>query len=158
MKKWEPEMRFNAHEQKPPEDPFEPFEGTFRARIVKAEMGLTKAGDESLKIEWTVLGPSRSGRRLWSNLVMTNQNPQAVEIAMGKLTMISVAVGRPTWSHESELVGGVCDVVVKIKDDKPEIARVVVPKPGAAPMPAQHMAPAAMRPEPPPFDETEVPF
>ena len=153
-------MRFNANEQKKYEDPFEPFDGTFRARIDKAEMALTQAGDEQLKIEWVVLGPTRSGRKLWMNLVLTHSNPQVVEISTGKLTALSIAVGRPSWNHEGELVGGVCEVVVKIKEDRSEIARCVVPKSaGQAPASHQHApSPSSMRPEPPAYDDSEVPF
>lgn len=158
MQKWEPEMRFNANEQKKYEDPFEPFEGTFRARIDKAEMGLTQAGDEQLKIEWVVLGPTRNGRKLWTNLVLTHSNPQVVEISTGKLTALSIAVGRPAWNHESELVGGVCEVVVKLKDDRSEISRCVVPKAGGPAPSDHHYAQPATRPEPPPYDDKDVPF
>jgi len=150
-------MRFNAHEHKQTDNSREPFEGTFRARIDKAESGFTRANDECIDVEWSVMGPTRIGRRLWQKLVMSHANPKVVEISIGKLTEISLAVGRPTWEYEGELVGGVCDVVVKIKDDRSEIVRCVVPKVDGQ---AQHAPlPVPMRPEPPAFaTDQDCPF
>lgn len=151
-------MRFNAHEHPLTDNSREPFEGTFRARIDKSESGVTRTNnDECIDIEWSVLGPERVGRRLWQKLVVSHANQKVVDISMGKLTEISLAVGRPSWSHEGELVGGICEVVVKIRDGRSEIVRCVVPKAGAS-APVSHGHAPATRTEPPAYDDKDVPF
>lgn len=68
--------------------------GHYPAQITDSEVKETKAGTGSyLSLEYTLIGDSYAGRKIWLNLNLDNPNPKAVEIAEQQLAAICDSIG-----------------------------------------------------------------
>ena len=71
--------------------------GVYRIVIEKDEYKETKAGNGMmLSIEYTVLGPTHQGRKLFDNLCLEHPKSQVVQIAQAQLKALAIACGHPT--------------------------------------------------------------
>ena len=135
--------------------------GWYAAEIDKAEVRDTKAGTgKYLKLELVVLDEAHEGRRVFSQINLSNPNQQAVEIGQRELAALARACGVPVLRDSAELLQKQIRVKVKIKTEEGrEPDNVVVgyrplsdaaqaaPKPAAAkPKPAAAPSAAGKRP------------
>lgn len=67
--------------------------GDYVMKIVKNEITKSSNNDDMLKLELEVLEGEYKGRKFFENLLLENDNPQAVEISTNKLFTISLACG-----------------------------------------------------------------
>lgn len=82
--------------------------GEYPLVIIDAEEQITKSGTgKYLKVEFEVAqGHPNSGKKVWSNLTISNPSEKAVEIGIQQLTRLCAAVGmQGGFAHESELRG-----------------------------------------------------
>ncbi len=77
--------------------------GKYQMQIVNSEMKDTSTGGQMLKLELDVLDGPATGRKLWDNLNLVNNNEKAVEIAQRTLSSICRAVGKMQVSDSEEL-------------------------------------------------------
>lgn len=147
---------FNANDI--PEDTggFSPIPaGEYQVNIANAELCNTKAGTgQYIKLRLDVIGPTHSGRVLFSNINIRNPNPKAEEIGRQQLGSIMRAIGVPSLTDTDQLIGGKMSVKVTVKSDEygegnevkayKALSGSVAPKPSAAPA-----APAATGSAPP---------
>lgn len=110
-------MRFNADDHT---DRFAPIVGQHRFRIESVKDDFTKGGDPVLVLELKL----DSGRLHWERFIVEHSNPKTVEIAMGKLSTLSRAVGLPRWEDEQELRGLVGEAVFGPQRDAPEFTEI----------------------------------
>lgn len=76
----------------------------YTAIIESSEMKNTKDGNgKYLKLSFQIIEGEFSGRKLWTNLNIVNDNPKAVEIAKADLSAICRAVGVMTPKDSNEL-------------------------------------------------------
>lgn len=68
--------------------------GWYQAKITESEIRKTQAGTgEVLKIRYDITGPKYQGRVVFSNISISNPNPQTVEIGRGQLNSLQGATG-----------------------------------------------------------------
>ena len=68
--------------------------GIYTGVITGVETKTTTAGNgEYLKVEFTIASHGFTGRKIWSNFNTKNPNPKAVEIGMGQLKEMALAIG-----------------------------------------------------------------
>lgn len=82
--------------------------GEYPLIVVDAEECITKTGNgKYLKVEFEVAqGHPNAGKKVWSNLTVSNPSEKAVEIGIQQLTRLCAAVGlQGGFAHESELRG-----------------------------------------------------
>lgn len=111
-------MRFNADDH---QDRFAAIVGEQRFRVEKVSQDFTKAGDPYLNAELKLLD---LGRLHWERFILEHANPKVVEIAMGKLSSLSRAVGCPQWDDEQELVGRVGVAVFGPQKDNADFSEI----------------------------------
>lgn len=133
--------------------------GDYVAQIVKSDLQPTRSGNgQALKLELDILeGPYR-GRKLFDNLNIVHQNPQAQEIAQRTLSAICHAVGKLQVRDSEELHLKPMKVKVKVQPPKDQYeaqnrissyASLSGQKPGTVPMAAAHTAaPPSQQPKP----------
>jgi hypothetical protein len=93
--------------------------GEYTVSIAKAELCNTKKGDgQYIKLRLDVIGPSHSGRVLFSNLNIRNPNPKAEEIGRQQLGSVMRAIGVASLTDTDQLIGGKLSVKVVEKDDE----------------------------------------
>lgn len=114
-------MQFNADDH---QDQFAPLTGQHRFRIDAVKNDFTKGGDPVLVFDLKIVEGPFKGRLHWDRFIVEHANPKTVEIAMGKLSSLSRAVGCPQWGHESELVGRVGEAVFGPQKDAPEFTEI----------------------------------
>lgn len=118
-------MKFNADDHT---DRFAPISGQHRFRIESVTNDFTKSnGDPLLAFELKLVD---LGRTHWERFIVEHSNPKTVEIALGKLSSLSRAVGHPRWDNEQELVGLIGEAVFgpqKDNADFAEIKKYIVP-------------------------------
>lgn len=94
---------FKADEQeKMSFDPLEP--GEYKVVIAKTEERSSTKGGQYLMIEFSVVGSSGNGRKIWVNYNLVNDNPTAVKIAKSELAELCKAVGKPSIMDANELL------------------------------------------------------
>lgn len=166
-------MRFNAdHHQ----DNFSPIEGQHPFRIQAVTNEMTKSGFPTLSVLFVIREGKFRNRQHTERFIVEHDNPKTVEIAMGKLSSLSRAVGRPQWEDEHELEGLIGEAVFGPQKDNAqfaEIKRYVVPgeqKKAPVSNPHRddfHQRGGALRsvagspdgrPTPPPIGDDEIPF
>jgi hypothetical protein len=117
--------------------------GWYAAEIDKAEVRDTKAGTgKYLKLELVVLDEAHEGRRVFTQINLSNPNQQAVEIGQRELAALAMASGVPALRDSAELLQKQIGIKVKIKTDPghdPENAVVGY-------LPLTDAAPAASKP------------
>lgn len=124
--------------------------GWYAVEIDKAEVRDTKAGTgKYLKLEMVVLDEAHEGRRVFTQINLSNPNQQAVEIGQRELAALAMACGVPALRDSAELLQKQIGVKVKIKTEEgrePDNA-VVGYRPLADAAPAAPK-PAAAKPKP----------
>ena len=93
-------------------------DGWYFSRITSAEVKDTKAGTGSyISIRYDITGPSHEGRVVWGNLNLSNPNPRAEQIGREQLAQLTAAIGLKSISDSDELIGGECQIKLKVKED-----------------------------------------
>ena len=93
-------------------------EGWYEARVTSAEVRETKAGTGSyISLRYDVTGPSHEGRVVFGNLNLSNPNSRAEQIGREQLAQLVAALGLKGISDSDELIGGECQIKVRIKTD-----------------------------------------
>jgi hypothetical protein len=90
--------------------------GKYEAIIIDSEMKQTKAGTgEYLQLTFEIVGPSHSGRKVWSRLNLSNPNRTAEEIAQRELSAICMVcgIGQIQDSEELHDIPLIIDVAVE---------------------------------------------
>jgi len=166
-------MRFNADDH---QDSFSPIEGQQPFRIQAVTNEMTQRGFPLIAVLFVIREGKFRGRQHTERFIVEHENPKTVEIAMGKLSSLSRAVGRPRWDDEHELEGLIGEAVFGPQKDNPqftEIKRYVVEgEAKKAPASNPHRddfharggalrsvaSDPAQRPASPPLDDSEIPF
>lgn len=90
--------------------------GWYQVSIEKAELKTTKAGTgKYVKLMMTVLGPTCSNRKVFSNINIVNPNPTAQQIGRREMGALQMAIGKPRATDTAELIGGVLEVKLAIE-------------------------------------------
>ena len=93
--------------------------GWYAAEIDAAAVKDTKAKTgKYLKLEFVVLDEPHAGRRLFTQINLSNPNAQAVEIGQRELAGLAVACGITALRDSAELLQKQIGVKVKIKADE----------------------------------------
>ncbi len=72
--------------------------GQYMAVITGIETKASKTGGEYVQVEFTTSSQGFEGRKIWDNFNTKNDNAKAVEIGLGKLKQLALAIG---FSQES---------------------------------------------------------
>lgn len=121
--------------------------GWYTANITEADVKTTKAGDgQYIKVRYDITGPSHEGRVVFGNFNIRNPNPKAEEIGRQQLGDVMRAIGLAELSDTDQLIGGRCQIKLKIRrseeyGDSNDVA-AFKPAEGGAKMPTQAQAPA----------------
>lgn len=96
---------------------FQPLpEGWYTVTVAGAELKQTKAGNgEYIAVRYDVTGPTHQGRVVFGNLNIRNPNPKAEEIGRQQLGDLMRAVGLAKVTDTDELIGGHCQIKLKIQ-------------------------------------------
>lgn len=79
-------------------------DGTYEAIIIESERKKANSGKgDYISLTFQIIGPTHAGRRIWHNLNLWNDNPQAVQISRGNLAEICRAVNVLKIKDSSEL-------------------------------------------------------
>jgi hypothetical protein len=119
-------------------------------RISESGINNTKAGTgQYIKNRMDVIGPTHSGRVIFSNLNIRNPNPKAEEIGRQQLGDLLRAAGIASLTDTDQLVGAVVQVKLSVKEDEQygagnEVKAYKATDGSAAPMPSSQ--PAAAKP------------
>lgn len=90
--------------------------GWYQVSIEKAELKTTKAGTgKYVKLMMTVLGPTCSNRKVFSNINIVNPNPTAQQIGRREMGALQMAIGKPRATDTAELIGGVLEVKLAVE-------------------------------------------
>lgn len=93
--------------------------GWYAVEIDAASVKDTKAKTgKYLKLEFVVLDEPHAGRRLFTQINLSNPNPKAVEIGQRELAGLAVACGITALRDSAELLQKRIGVKVKIKTDE----------------------------------------
>lgn len=141
---------------------FEPLPpGWYEAQIVSAELRTTKAGTgQYIAVRYDITSPAYSGRVVWGNINIRNQNPVAEEIGLRQLGDVMSAIGLRRVRDTDQLVGGQLKIKVTIRQseqygDSNEVKGVRALQAGSMPK-AAPAAPAAQAggKAPPPWQKS----
>ena len=92
--------------------------GWYLASIHSAEVKQTKAGTgEYIKVRYDLVGGEHANRVVFGNLNLKNQNEAAQNIGRQQLGEIMRAIGLPTIQDTDQLVGGVLEIKLSVRDD-----------------------------------------
>lgn len=140
-------INFNAQAVAPAQNNFQPIPaGVYPAQIIESELRALKSGNgEALALQFEILGNQFAGRRVFANLNIHHNNPEAQRIAQEQLSAICHAVGVMQLQDSSQLHNKPMNVRVKIRkqegyEDRNEISGYEGLQAGAAPV-AQSPAP-----------------
>ena len=91
--------------------------GWYGVKITDADIKDTKSGTgQYIRIEYTVIGESYSGRKIWANLNIKNDNEVAQNIGQKQLNSLMGSIGLDVVSNTDQLVGHDLQVKVKITE------------------------------------------
>ena len=90
--------------------------GMYRALIHKCEAKSTRTGGTMLALEWRIQGPTHTGRVIFHNINIKNQNEVAQRIGRKELAKIADIKGLSTITDTDQLIGITADVFVIITD------------------------------------------
>jgi hypothetical protein len=92
--------------------------GWYLASIHSAEVKATKAGNgQYIKVRYDLVGGEHSGRVVFANLNTRNSSEKAQEIGRQQLGEIMRAIGLATIQDTDQLVGGVLEIKLSVRDD-----------------------------------------
>jgi hypothetical protein len=97
-------------------------DGTYACRVQKAEVVVTKAGGQMIKVELRIQeGQPQGGRVIFDQFNIKNANPQAVQIGLGQLKGLLKAGGHanPNMLKSCEEIVGL-KVFVRTKTEQDE--------------------------------------
>lgn len=120
--------------------------GWYTVRISESGINNTKKGDgQYIKNRMDVIGPTHSGRVIFSNLNIRNPNPKAEEIGRQQLGDLLRAAGIASLTDTDQLVGAVVQVKLSVKEDEQygagnEVKAYKATDGSAPPMPAAQAA------------------
>lgn len=94
--------------------------GTYNLEITEAEATTTKAGDQRLKLTFSVIDGEYVGRKIWEGYNLTGVNQKAIEISRGQIKSMLKLSGRDNYQLKdpSELIGIQLAASVKIQEGK----------------------------------------
>lgn len=95
-------------------------DGTYSVIVEKAEVSPTKTGGEMIKVQYKIKEGPHSGRNIFDQFNIKNQNPQAVQIGLGQLKGMMKSFGHANVNKlesTKELIGLKGLVTVKNVDD-----------------------------------------
>lgn len=103
-----------------PEPSFDPIPtGWYRAKVSGSRLKDTKAGDgKYLEVEFTILGPSYEGRRVWGRFNLENPSDRAVEIGRAQFGELCRAVGKIQITNSDELHGEELQIRVTVTPER----------------------------------------
>ena len=92
--------------------------GWYLVTIHSAELRLTKAGNgQFIKLRYDVVGGEHANRVVFGNLNTKNASEKAQEIGRQQLGELMRAIGLPTIQDTDQLVGGVLEIKLSVRDD-----------------------------------------
>ena len=93
--------------------------GWYRCRITEASLETTKAGTgQYIKCRYDVLDAPHANRVFFGNINIRNPNPKAEEIGAEQLGKLMRSIGLARVSDTDQLVGGVMQVKVTIRQSE----------------------------------------
>lgn len=93
--------------------------GWYRCRITEASLETTKAGTgQYIKCRYDVLDGPHANRVFFGNINIRNPNPKAEEIGAEQLGKLMRSIGLARVSDTDQLVGGVMQVKVAIRQSE----------------------------------------
>ena len=146
---------------------FEPLPpAVYDAQIESVELRDNRNNTGSFfKFRWRILGPSHTNRVIFSNVTWQHQNPKAQDIGRQNLAELCTALKRKGFDRPEDLANGTCKILVGIERSPQYGAQNTVkgyrppesrserqhrPQGGGRPLPPQ--------PQPPRYDDSDVPF
>ena len=92
--------------------------GWYLVTIHSAELRLTKAGNgQFIKVRYDLVGGEHANRVVFGNLNTKNASEKAQEIGRQQLGELMRAIGLPTIQDTDQLVGGVLEIKLSVRDD-----------------------------------------
>ena len=92
--------------------------GWYLVTIHGAEVRQTKAGNgQFIKLRYDVVGGEHANRVVFGNLNTKNASEKAQEIGRQQLGELMRAIGLPTIQDTDQLVGGVLEIKLSVRDD-----------------------------------------
>ena len=92
--------------------------GWYLASIHSAEVKQTKAGNgQYIKVRYDLVGGEHANRVVFANLNLKNPNEVAQNMGRQQLGEIMRAIGLPTIQDTDQLVGGVLEIKLSVRDD-----------------------------------------
>lgn len=145
---------FNAEEVEPNAAPEALPAGDYVAQVVGSEVKPTASGSgEYLKLEIEILSPGFSGRRVFDQLNIRNDSPEAERIGRAQLSALCHAIGVMRVTDSQQLHGKPFTIKLAVKEDpqygkqnKVKGYKAATATPQAAPIHPAASAPAAARP------------
>lgn len=110
---------FNAADAPASRTEFTPLPaGWYLATIHSAEVKATKAGNgQYIKLRYDIVGGEHASRVVFGNLNTKNASEKAQEIGRQQLGELMRAIGLPTIQDTDQLVGGVLEIKLSVRDD-----------------------------------------
>lgn len=122
-------LNFNAQAVQPAQNNFQPIPaGVYPAQIVESELRDLKSGNgQALSLQFEILGDKFAGRKVFANLNVHHNNPEAQRIAHEQLSAICHAVGVLQLQNSTQLHNKPLNIRVKIRkqegyEDRNEIS------------------------------------
>jgi len=93
--------------------------GWYLSTIHSAEVKATKAGNggQYIKVRYNLVGGEHANRVVFSNLNTRNSSEKAQEIGRQQLGELMRAIGLATIQDTDQLVGGVLEIKLSVRDD-----------------------------------------
>ena len=132
--------------------------GAYEVEITNSEIKDTKSGTGCyLSLEFSVLGPTGAGRKVWANVTLKNANAQAESIGQAQLSSLCRAVNIARLDDTDQLFQKLLRVRLKVtpatgqyqaKNEVTAFEAMGTPTPpqASAARPAANAAPAAAAP------------
>jgi hypothetical protein len=98
--------------------------GPYTVLFDKAEIKPTKSGNgHYVEVQMSVIGGPFANRKLWDRINVDNPSAKCVEIGMAAMGQLATAIGLVRVRSTDEIIGKMCLVKVKVKNDSNEIAK-----------------------------------
>ena len=107
-------------ENLPESSGFDPIPaGWYQASVSGAELKDTKDGEgQYIAVQYAILAPTHQGRVVFANISIRNKSAKAQEIGLSNLNALMSSIGLTSISDSDQLVGGSCQIKVKIQAAK----------------------------------------
>lgn len=109
-----------AAEEAGPSGDFPPVpKGTYRVKVVNAEVKETKAGNgEMLKVRLDIIGPEHVGRVVFDDILIKHTSPDAQRIGRERFATLARACGLKNPRGTDPLLGHEIDAFVKVEKNE----------------------------------------